>query len=166
MRAILIAVISFMLGLAVCCQADAQTNSGVTNWFVAGYGNFPSMDGNWFVSVSAFRQTITASRRKFLNYEATSNASGDVAARTGNETNAYVSYTWHIQPRCFLFVENDFRAWCYDGNTNIWLLELSTNGFSGVYTSPHFHYSVPKYVLMQIKERSRKEITGNESWLF
>ena len=68
---------------------------------------------------------------------------------------------WKAQPGWFAFVENDQRAWAYDGDRNLFLLRFTGDGTVS-YGPSVFPCPVPDVVFSRLSEATRRAIKRHE----
>jgi hypothetical protein len=156
------AVLVFLLALLLVGCAPAGTRpartAATTNWFVTQFGEQHSQDGVWRVSVPSADQPFELSRGQYLDGVRTTNSVGFVGVWTGALTNTYTTDGWRAQPGWFVFVEDESRAWCYDGANFLWLLRVDPDGSSGSYGPRLFPCPVPQPVYARLTDAARKAI--------
>jgi len=118
----------------------------VTNQFIATFGEH-LVGGVWTVRVPEEERTV------------------EIGAYGGFDKPS----AWRAQAGWFVCVENERRAWAYDGDRNLLLFEAIKNaeggpsGRTGILSGPiKFPCRVPEAVLPRLSEEARKAIRRND----
>ena len=160
-----LSVLALILAVALsACGPQHSRLAGkpiTTNWLVTQFGEHHSEDGAWRVSVSATDRTVDLTSGRYLDRVPTTNTDGTVSFCTGTVTNTHRKGGWRAQAGWFVFVENDTRAWCYDGAEFLYLLQKEPNAWAS-YGAPGFPCPVPGQVLARLTDSARNAI-GKES---
>jgi hypothetical protein len=90
----------------------------------------------------------------------TNPATGQIAiSRHAFTTNTVSSDSWRAHTNWFVFVENESRVWCYDGQASLDLLSESPV-ISAIFHGPcPFPCKVPEQVRMRLSDAVRRKIT-------
>ena len=159
MRARIILALLLMLGFNACTRTHSSSTitAITTNWFVTELGQYRSSDGIWEVSVAAADQPFKLVRGQYLDHVRTVSSDGStIATWTGALTNTYATEGWKAQLGWFVYIENQSRAWCYDGSNYLWLLRVDSDGSSGSYGPQSFPCPVPRQVYERLSDTAQK----------
>jgi hypothetical protein len=162
MRARIILALMLTLGFDACTRTHPSSSTITaitTNWFITQFGQYRSPDGIWEVSVAAADQPFKLVRGQYLDHVRTVGSDGStIATWTGALTNTYATEDWKARLGWFVYVENQSRAWCYDGSNYLWLLRVDSDGSSGSYGPQSFPCPVPRQVYARLSDSAQKAI--------
>ena len=161
MRACIILALGITFGFNACTRTSSSspTTAMTTKRFVTQFGQFRSKDGVWEVSVAATNQPFKLMRGQYLDHLRTVSSDGaTIATWTGALTNTYASAGWRAQPGWFVYIENQWQAWCYDGSNYLWLLRIDSQGSSGAYGPKSFPCPVPRQVYSRLSDSAQKAV--------
>jgi hypothetical protein len=140
-------------GLVLCLGSlRAQESNSSSGRLMTTFGEFSPAGSPWTVRVSDKDRKLQIS----YHYQADASSSG---------TSTVSSSDWRAQPGWFVFVENNERAWAYDGDRNLFLQvsivsKLGPKGTS--YGPSHFPCPVPSEVLTRLTPEARKGIKSDK----
>jgi len=160
MKAYKILALLLTLSFTACTRthSSSTTTPTTTNWFISQFGQYQSQDGVWQVSVPGAGQPFVLARGEYWDHVRTVAADGSTLATwTGAVTNGYTTDGWKAQPGWFVYIENQSRAWCYDGSNYLWLLQMKSNG-SGAYGPRSFPCPVPPQVIARLSDSARNAL--------
>ena len=150
------AVLALLAGVIWRAYPPASPKS--VEMLVTEFGEHDSPDGFWRVSVSSTDRTCKISH-DFHVGDISTNVKGVVIPFDSNVTGTDSSEGWRAQPGWCVFVENHTNVWCYDGDSDLWLLHREPDGSSGAYGPGGFPCAVPPQMSARLNDKLRKEIT-------
>jgi hypothetical protein len=132
-------VITAVCGCASSPPVSTPPAADESARFMTGFGTFAPAGSPWTIIVDA-QGTLQISHR---------NAFGSTGVSEPN---------WRAKPGWFGFVENDQRAWVYDGDKNLLLLVAEGESRTSSYGPYAFPYPVPNEVFARLSSAARKAI--------
>jgi len=131
--------------------------SETTNLIIDKFGDFPSPDGIWHVSISEVDGTCKIGRRQSVKGQPIPGTSG-LLGLTVEGLKTISKDNWRARRGWFVFVENQSRIWCYDGADFLWLIQIDADGSSGSYGPHLFPCPIPPPVDLRLSDSVRKSI--------
>ena len=143
-------------GLCLCLgslRAQESNTNDLSGRLMTTFGEVSRSDSPWTVRVSAADQTFQIS----YHYATDTNSSGAVSVSSPAD--------WRARSGWFVFVENNERAWAYDGDKSLFLQVAKSSKLGPAcssYGSHTFPCPVPDAVLARLTPEARKAIKIDE----
>jgi len=124
----------------------AATSQAFYPMLITTQGNYLSPDGFWEIGVSA-----TSLDFKYFARRPDEGVSRSVSTNPQG---------WKTHPGWFVFIENEFRTWAYDGDRYLLLQEETSNGtkFKGTSYEDGFPCPVPAEVFSRLSKEKKREM--------
>jgi hypothetical protein len=141
-------------GLLLCLDslhAQESNTNDLSGKLMTTFGEVSRSDSPWTVSVSAADRTFQIS----YHYVPASDTNSSGAMNVSSAAD------WRAQSGWFVFIENNERAWAYDGDKNLFLQTAKNSKLGATFTcygSHTFPCRVPDAVLTRLTPEARKAI--------
>jgi hypothetical protein len=138
----------------------ATNNTAVDSKLITSFGSHSAAGGLLTINVPGWNGKWEVTRgKKIESLTVTNPAIGQVSyAYKGFVTNTVSSESWRAHTNWFVFVENESRVWCYDGNASLDLVLEDAVGTSLIAGPGTFPCAVPEEVRKRLPDAVKKKI--------